>query len=78
MMRHSAARYCASSKLRPACVDTARHFIYLSVDAARPLETPISHKDPFDEMLLVQAQEEGLKLLTVDGNLIEHPLVIRA
>ena len=46
--------------------------------AARPLETPIPHKDPFDEMLLVQAQEEGLKLLTVDNNLIEHPLAIRA
>lgn len=46
--------------------------------AARPLETPIPHKDPFDEMLLVQAQEEGLKLLTVDSNLVEHPLAIRA
>ena len=46
--------------------------------AARPLETPVTHKDPFDEMLLVQAQEEGLKLLTVDSNLIGHPLAIRA
>ena len=34
-------------------------------------------KDPLGEMLLVQAQEEGLKLLTVDSNLIEHPLAIR-
>ena len=31
------------------------------------------HKDPFDEHLLVQAQEEGLKLLTTD-QIIRHPL----
>ena len=44
--------------------------------AARPLETPIGHKDPFDELLLVQAQEEGLKLLTVDRQLAGHPLAL--
>ena len=44
--------------------------------AARELETPIPHRDPFDELLLVQAQEEGLKLLTADRQLIEHPLAI--
>ena len=50
---------------------TARH-------AARDLETPIAHKDPFDELLLVQAQEEGLRLLTDDRQLIGHPLAITA
>ena len=44
--------------------------------AACELETPIPHRDPFDELLLVQAQEEGLKLLTADRQLIEHPLTI--
>lgn len=44
--------------------------------AARELETPIAHKDPFDELLLVQAQEEGLKLLTRDRLLVGHPLAI--
>lgn len=44
--------------------------------AATALETPIAHKDPFDEMLLAQAQCEGLRLLTVDRNLIGHPLAI--
>ena len=44
--------------------------------AARPLETSIGHKDPFDELLLVQAQEEGLKLLTVDRQLAGHPLAL--
>ena len=44
--------------------------------AARDLETPLDHKDPFDELLLVQAQEEGLKLLTVDRHLAGHPLAV--
>ena len=38
--------------------------------AARELEVPIPHKDPFDELLLVQAQEEGLRFLTADRQLI--------
>jgi PIN domain nuclease of toxin-antitoxin system len=42
--------------------------------AATPLATPVPHKDPFDELLLVQAQVEGLKLLTADGKLRGHPL----
>ncbi len=46
--------------------------------AARSLEVPGVHKDPFDEILLVQAQEEGLKLLTIDRHLIGHPLAVRA
>ena len=44
--------------------------------AARDLRTPIDHKDPFDELLLVQAQEEGLRLLTADRQLIGHPLAV--
>lgn len=44
--------------------------------AARALETPLDHGDPFDELLLVQAQEEGLKLLTVDRRLAGHPLAV--
>ena len=46
------------------------------VHAAHELETPLAHKDPFDELLLVQAQEEGLKLLTVDRHLVGHPLTV--
>jgi len=45
---------------------TARH-------AAARLLQPLEHKDPFDEMLLVQAQEEGLRLLTRDARLVHHP-----
>ena len=44
--------------------------------AARELKTPISYQDPFDELLLIQAQEEGLKLLTADQELSSHPLAV--
>ena len=46
--------------------------------AARALTVPLSHRDPFDELLLVQAQEEGLQLLTADRLLADHPLTISA
>ena len=42
--------------------------------AAAGLVHPLDHKDPFDELLLVQAQEEGMRLLTRDAKLIDHPL----
>jgi PIN domain nuclease of toxin-antitoxin system len=46
--------------------------------ASAHLETPLKHKDPFDELLLLQAQAEGLKLMTVDQQLAQHPLSIEA
>jgi PIN domain nuclease of toxin-antitoxin system len=48
---------------------TARH-------AAAVLVSPVVHKDPFDELLLVQAQEEGMQLLTRDAKLAGHPLAL--
>ena len=50
-------------------------FLPLSVEhAVTPLQVPLEHSDPFDELLLVQAQVEGLRLLTRDARLSEHPL----
>jgi PIN domain nuclease of toxin-antitoxin system len=48
---------------------TARH-------AAAELTHPLEHKDPFDELLLVQAQEEGMRLLTRDSKLAGHPFAV--
>jgi|TARA_Y100000296_G_scaffold85800_1_gene123292 PIN domain nuclease of toxin-antitoxin system len=42
--------------------------------AAAPLIISIAHKDPFDELLLVQAQQSGARLLTRDRTLLSHPL----
>lgn len=44
-----------------------------AVHASAELAQPLGHKDPFDELLLVQAQEEGMRLLTRDAKLIGHP-----
>ncbi len=45
--------------------------------AITPLDTPLAHTDPFDELLLVQAQVEGLRFLTRDSKLLDHPLAVR-
>jgi len=44
--------------------------------AAASLTQPLAHKDPFDEILLVQAQEEGMRLLTRDAMLAGHPVAL--
>ena len=41
-------------------------------DYAAPLVPPLAHTDPFDEMLLVHAQQLGAKLLTRDERLLGH------
>ena len=43
---------------------------------AAPLDPPIGHKDPFDEMLLIHAGQLGARLLTRDRLLVDHPLAI--
>jgi PIN domain nuclease of toxin-antitoxin system len=44
--------------------------------AVAGLDQPLGYKDPFDEWLLVQAQEEGMRLLTRDSRLAGHPFAI--
>ena len=44
-----------------------------SVDLLPPI-----HKDPFDRILVAQAQIEGLTLLTADATLARYPGPIRA
>lgn len=45
-------------------------------DAATSLEVSLPHKDPFDELLVAQAQARGLRLLTRDVILAQHPLAV--
>lgn len=42
--------------------------------ASAPLEPPLAHRDPFDEMLLVHARQLDAHLLTRDAKLRDHPL----
>lgn len=38
---------------------------------------PPLHKDPFDRMLVAQAQVEGITLVTSDATLARYPIAIR-
>lgn len=63
--------------VRKALCDTNCEFIALSDEmAVMQLLSPLSHSDPFDELLLVQAQYSGMRLLTRDRLLIDHPLAL--
>ena len=42
--------------------------------ASKPLIVSLQHNDPFDQILMVQTQEEDLRLLTNDRLLRHHPL----
>ncbi len=83
-LKHSARHLSGARKSRitpgdvvVALEDQGVTFLPMTIiHAAQALEPPLDHKDPFDELLLVQAQEEGLKLLTADRRLVGHPLVV--
>ena len=46
-------------------------------DVATTLAAPMPHSDPFDEMLLVHAQQLEARLLTRDRKLSGHPLALQ-
>jgi PIN domain nuclease of toxin-antitoxin system len=55
--------------------DSVAEFLPLTPEhAATDLDSPLAHRDPFDELLIAQAQVEGLHLLTRDRKLAGHPL----
>ncbi|MET0179910.1 MAG: type II toxin-antitoxin system VapC family toxin [Novosphingobium sp.] len=75
----SGARKCPASpdSVRDALVRLGCDELPLTAaDAVAELHTPLAHNDPFDEILLIQAQQRGLRLLTRDGRLAEHPLAV--
>lgn len=63
--------------VRKALLDASCEIIALSDEmAVTQLIRPLTHTDPFDEMLLVQAQFTGMRLLTRDRLLSGHPIAI--
>jgi PIN domain nuclease of toxin-antitoxin system len=42
--------------------------------ALRVCELPELHRDPFDRLLIVQSQMEGLPILTADENIRRYPV----
>lgn len=45
--------------------------------AAAVLDLPSHHRDPFDRLLVAQAQVEGITLLTADATVARYPGPIR-
>lgn len=52
----------------PAVLDRGVHALTVSVDHALAIQQlPLHHSDPFDRMLIAQAQTEDLTLVTADA-----------
>lgn len=69
----------ATGKLRPpedfadAVRDAGFDLLPISVEHTRAVrDLPLHHRDPFDRMLVAQAQVEGLTLITRDTRLAEY------
>lgn len=45
--------------------------------AARVRQLPLLHADPFDRLLIAQAQVEGVQLVTADRALMPYPAPVR-
>ncbi len=58
----------------------ANQFQELAVEGRHTIafrDLPLLHKDPFDRMLVAQAQDEGFQLLTVDNELAAYGTMVR-
>jgi PIN domain nuclease of toxin-antitoxin system len=61
-------------RLRRGLLDNGwRELAISSEHAVATLALPPLHKDPFDRMLVAQAQVEGLKLMTSDDVVARYP-----
>ena len=55
-------------------------YIELAINSAQAVfiqSLPLLHKDPFDRILIAQATEEGITLLTSDKMVSQYPGPIR-
>lgn len=58
-------------------IESGMRLLSITADlAAISLDEPIEHRDLFDELLLVQAQQDGWRLMTRDELLTGHPLAL--
>jgi PIN domain nuclease of toxin-antitoxin system len=65
------------AKLEHAVVDSGFMMLPFRSDQAHWLsELPLHHRDPFDRMLIAQALEDGLTLVTSDKQLSAYPVTL--
>lgn len=63
--------------LRRGLVDNG--YLELPITSAHTLAVanlPTIHKDPFDRILLAQADTEGMLLVTSDGQMVKYPIAL--
>ena len=64
--------------LRRGLLDNGYQELMISgAHAAAVLDLPALHRDPFDRLLVAQAQVEGITLLTADAKVARYPGPIR-
>jgi PIN domain nuclease of toxin-antitoxin system len=67
-----------SRRLRRGLIDNGwRELAISSEHALATLDLPPLHQDPFDRMLVAQAQVEGLVLVTSDESVARYPGNVR-
>jgi len=63
--------------LRQASAKQAIEILPITYEHILRVESlPLNHADPFDRLLVAQALEEGLTILTADRTLSRHPVSI--
>ena len=66
------------NRLRLRLLDNGwQELTVIAAHAVAVAKLPLIHKDPFDRMLLAQAESEGLTLLTADARLARYPGPVR-
>lgn len=64
---------CPPEEVRTDALESAiTELPFLSSHASRVGELPWIHKDPFDRMLVAQAMDEGMLLLSHDANVVRY------
>ncbi|MBQ9198500.1 MAG: type II toxin-antitoxin system VapC family toxin [Clostridia bacterium] len=64
---------CSISKLMEDCEKMNINVLHISAVHLEQLKSlPWVHRDPFDRLIICQAQTEGLKLATVDENIKKY------
>jgi PIN domain nuclease of toxin-antitoxin system len=61
------------ARLRKMLISHGYTELPIAVEHALRVESlPLLHKDPFDRLLIAQAREEGMQLLTVDASVLQY------
>ncbi len=72
-IKRSTGKLKAPADLLDLLLDAGLQLLSISAaHAARVAELPDLHRDPFDRMLVAQAQLEGLTILTADGEISRY------